>query len=51
MSEAMKDPSPVEKIEKAGLAIRVLVGEEYKKYIQEQYNLASSMFKLARAAR
>jgi tripartite-type tricarboxylate transporter receptor subunit TctC len=30
--EAMKDPRHVEKMEKAGLAIKPLVGQEYTKY-------------------
>ena len=47
----MKDPAHVEKMEKAGLAIRVLVGEEYGKYIQEVHSMAASMFELARKAR
>ncbi len=51
LSEAMKDPAHVEKMEKAGLAIRILVGEEYGKYIQEVYRTASSMFELARKTR
>lgn len=51
LSEAMKDPAHVEKMEKAGLAIRVLAGEEYGKYIQEVHSTAASMFELARKAR
>lgn len=51
LSEAMKDPAHVEKMDRAGLAIRILVGEEYKKYIMEVNDIASSFFELARAAR
>jgi len=51
LSEAMKDPAHVEKMEKAGLAIRILVGEEYGKYIQEVHSVASSMIELARKDR
>ena len=33
--KAMEDPEHVEKMEKAGLAVKIMVGEEYGKYIRD----------------
>jgi tripartite-type tricarboxylate transporter receptor subunit TctC len=33
--KAMQDPEHVEKMEKVGLAVKVMMGEEYSKYLME----------------
>ena len=47
-SEAMKDPDHTEKMDKAGLAVVPLVGEEYKKYV---YDLQQRIVPLVEIAR
>ncbi len=46
--ESMKDPEHMEKMDKAGLAVKPLVGEEYKKYV---YDLQERIVPLVDIAR
>lgn len=48
--KAMQTPEHIEKMEKAGLAIKILVGEEYGKYIREVHETSKSLMDLARKA-
>jgi tripartite-type tricarboxylate transporter receptor subunit TctC len=38
-SEAMKDPEHMDKMDKSGLAVRPLVGEEYRRYVYDLHQL------------
>jgi tripartite-type tricarboxylate transporter receptor subunit TctC len=40
LSKAMADPEHVKRLEDAGLAIKVMVGEEYAKYYSETHKKA-----------
>jgi len=46
--EAMKDPGHVEKMEKAGLAIKPMVGQEYTKYLLELHEKCKYLVEAAR---
>jgi tripartite-type tricarboxylate transporter receptor subunit TctC len=48
--EAMKDPGHVEKMEKAGLAIKPLVGPEYSKYYLDLHERCKQLVETARKA-
>jgi tripartite-type tricarboxylate transporter receptor subunit TctC len=48
--EAMKDPGHVEKMEKAGLAIKPLVGQEYAKYYLDLHERCKQLVEAARKA-
>jgi len=48
--EAMKNPEHIEKMEKAGLAIRPLVGEEYAKYFRGLHERCKPLVEAARKA-
>jgi tripartite-type tricarboxylate transporter receptor subunit TctC len=47
-SEAMKDPEHVDKMDKSGLAVRPLVGEEYKKYVHDLHRRIAPLVEIAR---
>ena len=49
--EAMKDPDHVEKMEKAGLAVKPLIGEEYKKYVYELQERIAPLVEIARKSK
>ena len=46
--EAMKDPEHLEKMDKAGLAVKPLVGEEYKKYVYDLQERIAPLVEIAR---
>jgi len=48
--EAMQDPGHVEKMEKAGLAIKPMVGPEYKKYFLDLHEKCKYLVEAARRA-
>jgi tripartite-type tricarboxylate transporter receptor subunit TctC len=48
--KAMEQPDHMEKMEKAGLAVKIMVGGEYGKYIQEVHETAKSLMEMARKA-
>ena len=47
--KAMDDPEHVKKMEEAGLALRVMVGEEYAKYYRDIHETAAKYTKWARS--
>lgn len=47
-SEAMKDPEHIDKMDKAGLAVRPLVGEEYRKYVYDLQQRIAPLVEIAR---
>jgi len=49
--EAMKHPEHVEKMERAGLAIRPIVGDEYAKYLRDIQERCKALVEAARKAR
>jgi hypothetical protein len=44
----MEHPDHVKKVEKAGLAIKVMVGDEYAKYYRDLHTKAAKYTELAR---
>lgn len=48
--KAMETPEHVEKMDKAGLAVKILVGDAYGKYIREVHETSKSMMEMARKA-
>jgi tripartite-type tricarboxylate transporter receptor subunit TctC len=48
--EAMKDPGHVEKMEKAGLAIKPMVGQEYTNYLLDLHEKCKHLVEAARRA-
>jgi len=50
-SEAMKDPDHMDKMDKSGLAVRPLVGEEYKKYAYDLHHLIVPLMEIARKSK
>jgi tripartite-type tricarboxylate transporter receptor subunit TctC len=49
--EAIKDPDHVDKMDKAALAVRPLVGEEYKKYVNELHQRITPLMEVARQSK
>jgi tripartite-type tricarboxylate transporter receptor subunit TctC len=49
--EAIKDPDHVDKMDKAALAVRPLVGEEYKKYVYELHQRITPLMEVARQSK
>jgi tripartite-type tricarboxylate transporter receptor subunit TctC len=49
--EAMKNPEHMEKMEKAGLAIRPMVGEAYARYFRDLHEKAKPLVEMSRRAR
>jgi len=47
-SEAMKNPEHVDKMDKAGLAVKPLMGEEYKKYVYDLQQRIAPLVEIAR---
>jgi len=48
--KAMEDPEHTEKMDKAGLAVKILVGDEYGKYIKEIHETTKKLMEIARKA-
>jgi tripartite-type tricarboxylate transporter receptor subunit TctC len=48
--EAMKDPEHVEKMEKTGLAIKMMVGDEFGKYLRDLFQQCKPIVEEARKA-
>jgi tripartite-type tricarboxylate transporter receptor subunit TctC len=48
--KAMEDPEHMEKMDKAGLAVKILVGDEYGKYIKEIHETTKKLMVIARKA-
>ncbi len=48
--KAMETPEHIEKMDKAGLAVRILVGDAYGKYIREVHETSKSLMDMARKA-
>jgi putative tricarboxylic transport membrane protein len=46
--EAMKEPDHLDKMDKAALAVRPLVGEEYKKYVYDLHQRITPLVEIAR---
>jgi tripartite-type tricarboxylate transporter receptor subunit TctC len=49
--EAMKDPEHMDKMDKAGLAVKPLVGEEYRKYVYELQERIAPLVEIARKSK
>jgi tripartite-type tricarboxylate transporter receptor subunit TctC len=49
--EAIKDPGHVEKMDKAGLAIKPLIGQEYTKYLMDLHERCKHLVEAAQKAR
>jgi tripartite-type tricarboxylate transporter receptor subunit TctC len=47
-SEAMKDPEHMDKMDKSGLAVKPLLGEEYKKYVYDLHQRIIPLVEIAR---
>jgi tripartite-type tricarboxylate transporter receptor subunit TctC len=50
-SEAMRDPDHMDKMDKSGLAVRPLVGEEYKKYVYDLQQRIAPLVEIARKSK
>jgi len=50
-SEAMKDPEHMDKMDKSGLAVRPLVGEEYRRYVYDLHQLIVPLMEIARKSK
>ena len=48
--KAMENPEHMEKMDKAGLAVKILVGDEYGRYIKELHEATRKLMDLARKA-
>ncbi len=48
--KAMENPEHIEKMDKAGLAVKILVGDEYGRYIQEVHETTKKLMEVARKA-
>jgi len=48
--KAMEDPEHINKMDRAALAIKIMVGEEYAKYIRELHETTKKLMELARKA-
>lgn len=48
--KAMEDPQHTEKMDKAGLAVKIMVGEEYAKYMNELQQTTRKLMELGRKA-
>ena len=46
--KAMEDPQHMEKMDKAGLAVKIMVGDEYGKYINELHQTTQKLMELGR---
>jgi len=49
--EAMQDREHMDKMDKSGLAVRVLVGEEYRKYVNDLHQRISPLMEIARQSK
>jgi tripartite-type tricarboxylate transporter receptor subunit TctC len=50
-SEAMRNPEHMDKMDKAGLAVRILVGEEYRKYVYDLQQRIAPLVEIARQSK
>ena len=50
-SEAMRDPDHMDKMDKSGLAVRPLVGEEYKRYVYDLQQRIAPLVEIARRSK
>ena len=50
-SEAMRDPDHMDKMDKSGLAVRPLVGKEYKKYVYDLQQRIAPLVEIARKSK
>ena len=50
-SEAMKDPEHMDKMDKSGLAVRSLVGEEYRRYAYDLHQRIAPLVEIARKSK
>jgi len=48
--KAMEDPQHMEKMDKAGLAVKIMVGEKYDKYIKDLHETTKKLMEIARKA-
>ncbi len=48
--KAMDDPQHMEKMDKAGLAVKIMVGEKYDKYIKDLHETTKKLMEIARKA-
>jgi tripartite-type tricarboxylate transporter receptor subunit TctC len=48
--KAMEDPQHTEKMDKAGLAVKIMVGEEYGKYMNDLQQTTRKLMELGRKA-
>jgi tripartite-type tricarboxylate transporter receptor subunit TctC len=48
-AQAMKDPDHIKRLEDAGLAIKVMVGDEYAKYYAETHEKAKKYTEWAKS--
>jgi tripartite-type tricarboxylate transporter receptor subunit TctC len=51
LKKAMEDPEHMEKMDKAGLAVKVMMGDEYGKYITSLHETVKKLMEEARKAR
>ena len=49
--EAMKDPEHMDKMDKAALAVKPLVGEEYNKYVKDMHQRITPLVEIARRSK
>lgn len=50
-AEAMKDPDHISKMDKSGLAVKPLLGEEYGKYVQDLHRRVAPLVEIARKSK
>jgi tripartite-type tricarboxylate transporter receptor subunit TctC len=48
--KAMENPDHVEKLDKAGLAVKIMVGDEYGKYIKDIHETTRKLMEIGRKA-
>jgi tripartite-type tricarboxylate transporter receptor subunit TctC len=48
--KAMENPEHIEKMDKAGLAVKILMGDEYRKYIDNLHETVRKLMEIARRA-
>ena len=49
LKKAMEDPDHVKKLEEQGLAIKIMIGDEYDKYFAETHDKAKKYTEWARS--
>jgi tripartite-type tricarboxylate transporter receptor subunit TctC len=48
--KAMEDPQHMEKMDKVGLAVKIMVGDEYIKYMNDLHQTTRKLMELGRKA-